>query len=413
MFSVNHKFTWGLLTISLCASAQNSASTVIQSISVCSAAGLGGAGSCPSGTFDTHQIVLASDGSGNAINSYQGMVGISDEHQSIFPPGALDGKSDCLFVVATRTQAGAPSTGAVFLFGGSGPGANGQWTLNLATADGYDSYTAGYGQVLVSPTGPNCPTVAGGNAAQQDQTFDLKYAVPGSVLVDPTSPSGSLLMIYEGTNTCLGDPGGPETGNFFAELAAYGFQVAIKLPTSLDGVSVTVNEIPAYVYYISPTQVNVLTPPNPLTGPASVAFTVNGTVSAGFTEQAQSASPSFFVINGGPYLVAQHAVSFTLAGPTTLYPGYTTPAKPGETVVIYANGFGPTSTAAVSGAETQSGTLSPMPSITIGGTAARCTMQPWFPLACFNSTWWCRSRWPMATNPLPRLTTDSARSPVL
>jgi uncharacterized protein (TIGR03437 family) len=101
-----------------------------------------------------------------------------------------------------------------------------------------------------------------------------------------------------------------------------------------------------------------------------VALTVNGTVSAGFTVQAQSASPSFFVINGGPYLVARHAVSFTLAGPTTLYPGYTTPAKPGETVVIYANGFGPTSTAAVSGAETQSGTLSPMPSITIGGTAA-------------------------------------------
>jgi uncharacterized protein (TIGR03437 family) len=35
-----------------------------------------------------------------------------------------------------------------------------------------------------------------------------------------------------------------------------------QMPTSLDGVSVTVNGQPAYVYYISPTQVNILTPPN-------------------------------------------------------------------------------------------------------------------------------------------------------
>jgi uncharacterized protein (TIGR03437 family) len=48
----------------------------------------------------------------------------------------------------------------------------------------------------------------------------------------------------------------------------------------------------------------------------------------------------------------------------------TTPAKPGETVVIYANGFGPTSVAVVSGAVTQSGTLSPLPVIKIGGVNA-------------------------------------------
>ena len=38
--------------------------------------------------------------------------------------------------------------------------------------------------------------------------------------------------------------------------------------------------------------------------------------------------------------------------------------------MIYANGFGVTSAAVVSGAETQSGTLSPLPSITIGGAAS-------------------------------------------
>jgi uncharacterized protein (TIGR03437 family) len=63
-------------------------------------------------------------------------------------------------------------------------------------------------------------------------------------------------------------------------------------------------------------------------------------------------------------------VNGSYIGPTSLYPGSTTPAKPGETVVIYANGFGVTSAAVVSGAETQSGTLSPLPSITIGGAAS-------------------------------------------
>ena len=48
----------------------------------------------------------------------------------------------------------------------------------------------------------------------------------------------------------------------------------------------------------------------------------------------------------------------------------TTPAKAGETIVLYANGFGPTSTPVVSGAATQFGTLTPLPVIMIGGIQA-------------------------------------------
>ena len=40
-----------------------------------------------------------------------------------------------------------------------------------------------------------------------------------------------------------------------------------KAPTSLDGVSVTVNGLPGYVAYISPTQVNVQAPDDPTVGP--------------------------------------------------------------------------------------------------------------------------------------------------
>jgi uncharacterized protein (TIGR03437 family) len=142
-----------------------------------------------------------------------------------------------------------------------------------------------------------------------------------------------------------------------------------QLPTSLDGVSVNVNGKSAYVYYISPTQVNILTPPDAMTGPVAVQVTNNGAISAAYTVQAQVISPSFFLFNGEPYVAATH-VSGALLGPPSLYPGSTTPAAPGETVVLYANGFGSTSVPVASGSETQSGSLSPLPVITIGGSAA-------------------------------------------
>ena len=79
-----------------------------------------------------------------------------------------------------------------------------------------------------------------------------------------------------------------------------------QLPTSLDGVSVTVNGKAAYVYYISPTQVTILTPPDSMPNSVSVQVTNNGQASASFPVKAQASSPSFFNINGGPYVVAQH-----------------------------------------------------------------------------------------------------------
>jgi uncharacterized protein (TIGR03437 family) len=141
-----------------------------------------------------------------------------------------------------------------------------------------------------------------------------------------------------------------------------------QMPTSLDGVGVTVSGKPAYVSYISGSQVNVLTPPLPISGTVPVQVTVNGIAGASFIAQAQAASPSFFVF-GGNYAAATH-LEGSLIGPTTLYPGSTTPAKPGETIVIYGNGFGTTSTAVVAGSATQTGVLSPVPVVTIGGIAA-------------------------------------------
>jgi len=141
-----------------------------------------------------------------------------------------------------------------------------------------------------------------------------------------------------------------------------------NMPTALNGVSVTVNGKSAYMYYASPAQVNILTPPDAMNGPVQVEVTSNG-ASAGYTQQAAAVSPSFFVFNGGPYVAATHADG-SLLGPASLYPGATTPAQPGETIVLYANGFGLTSNPVASGPAAQSGVLSPTPVVMIGGAAA-------------------------------------------
>ena len=141
-----------------------------------------------------------------------------------------------------------------------------------------------------------------------------------------------------------------------------------QMPQQLDGVSVTVNGKNAYVYYVSPSQVNVLTPPDAISGSVNVVVTNKGISSSPFVAQAQPLSPSFFVFDGA-HVVATH-LDGTDIGPATLYPGLTTPAKPGETVVMYGNGFGPVSTPVISGAVSQSGTLSPTPMIMIGGIQA-------------------------------------------
>jgi uncharacterized protein (TIGR03437 family) len=52
-------------------------------------------------------------------------------------------------------------------------------------------------------------------------------------------------------------------------------------------------------------------------------------------------------------------------------PGYTfTPARPGETIVMYAVGFGLPAATLVNGSSSQFGTLPTLPVMQIGGTAA-------------------------------------------
>jgi uncharacterized protein (TIGR03118 family) len=142
-----------------------------------------------------------------------------------------------------------------------------------------------------------------------------------------------------------------------------------KLPTQLDGVAVMVNGKPANVYFVSPRQINFIAPPDSTQGQVSVIVTNGGLSSAAATAQLQQISPGFFQLLNGKYIIATHADG-TLVGPTSLIPGQTTPAHPGETIVLYGTGFGPTNPAVDGQVLTAPVPAATLPVVTIGGASA-------------------------------------------
>jgi uncharacterized protein (TIGR03437 family) len=114
-------------------------------------------------------------------------------------------------------------------------------------------------------------------------------------------------------------------------------------PTKLDGVGVTIDGKSAALYYISPGQLNVQAPDDTATGPVQVVVTTpQGTATA--TATMQTVSPGLFMYPVGSryYAIAQHLTLPYLVGPSN-------PAHPGETLVLWATGFGPTSPPTPSG----------------------------------------------------------------
>ena len=144
-----------------------------------------------------------------------------------------------------------------------------------------------------------------------------------------------------------------------------------RMPTQLKGVSVKVNGKPAYIYWISPTQVNVLVPLDNTQGPVQVQLTNGSSTTAPFASNMKALAPSFFLLGATKYIVGQHA-DYSLMGPVSMsVPGYTfSPAKPGETIILYATGFSLPVVTLVDGSATQSGALPNLPLVQVGAAAA-------------------------------------------
>jgi uncharacterized protein (TIGR03118 family) len=120
------------------------------------------------------------------------------------------------------------------------------------------------------------------------------------------------------------------------------------LPTSLDGVSVTLNGEPAYIIYISPVQINLLTPADmPSAGRITVQVSNGTLVGSTINVTPQAVAPSFFLWDTAGHIAATHADYSAIGTATSTPPG--TPAVAGETIVLWGNGFGPTNPAVVNG----------------------------------------------------------------
>jgi uncharacterized protein (TIGR03118 family) len=121
------------------------------------------------------------------------------------------------------------------------------------------------------------------------------------------------------------------------------------LPTSLDGVTVTINGEKAFLSYVSPVQLTAIAPDDlPTSGQAQVVVSNNGLTSSTVNVAMQSLAPSFFLFNSDKYVAATHA-NGTPVGPPTLFANSSTPAAPGETISLYTQGLGATSPAVPNG----------------------------------------------------------------
>jgi len=107
------------------------------------------------------------------------------------------------------------------------------------------------------------------------------------------------------------------------------------LPTTLlgTGVRLLVNRTLAYIYFVSPTQVNFLVPSNLTAGPVEIQLSVDGRYGDAVRAELAEFSPALFLLDPETILATR------LDGSVVTQEK---PAHPGEVVILYATGLGPT-----------------------------------------------------------------------
>jgi uncharacterized protein (TIGR03437 family) len=231
------------------------------------------------------------------------------------------------------------------------------------------------GQILVSagyltePPGAN-PGVPAGYA-------DGQYLLtPVSGAATPTTPSVS--SVVNGASFAPGTSSGTwitvQGANLSTTTRAWTSSDFVdgNLPTSLDGVSVTVNGLPAYPSYISPTQINVLAPEDATAGQVKVQVTKSQVAGDSFPVMKKDPMPAFFLV-ASKYVAASHADGTSVGAPGLVSGGNYTPAAPGETIQMFGTGFG-SAGAAVNGKTLASPVALTSPvTVTIGGKPVAVT----------------------------------------
>jgi uncharacterized protein (TIGR03437 family) len=243
------------------------------------------------------------------------------------------------FVLATplvRADPGTPST--VYATGTS-------VNMSFRSTDGGANWTPvqGFYDLVVAPPAPAQPPPP------------VVSSVVNGASFQPGIAANSWVTI-KGTNLAS------QTGDWSNAI------VNGKLPTTLNGVSVSIGGKPAYVYFTSPGQLNVLAP-DLSPGSVTVTVTTAAGTSSGFTATASQYGPAFFPWPGNQPVATRQDFSFAVKPGT--FPGATTvAAKPGEVIILWATGFGPTNPAAPAGSATPSDKIygtATSPTVTVNG----------------------------------------------
>ncbi len=147
------------------------------------------------------------------------------------------------------------------------------------------------------------------------------------------------------------------------------------LPTSVSGVSVTVNGKTAPVYFVSPGQIDILSPTDSATGTVAVIVTNANGASDPFMVTKSNTLPAFYApfSQGGKLYVTAVSTTGALLGKASVDSRVTRGVKPGETILLFGTGCGPTTNSSITTdmATFTAAPLATQPTITIGGQTAQ------------------------------------------
>jgi uncharacterized protein (TIGR03118 family) len=311
-----------------------------------------GAGNGAVSIFDLNGVLLQHVATGGPLNAPWG-VAIAPATFGAFANDILVGNFGDGTINAFDPKTGA-ALGALADQNGNPIAISGLWALIVGNGgNGGD---------------PNAIYFAAGTGNQQHGLFGSLQAAPVITTSSVANAADTATGIASNTFvTITGASLAPVTRNWTTS----DFTGGTRLPTSLGGVSVTVNGKPAYVSYISTKQINVLTPVDATTGPVQVVVNNNGLASASVTATMQTYSPAFFLFKDGKSIAAVHAGG-TLVGATALYAGESAPAQPGEEIALFGTGFGTTSPAISDGSLVGAPlAVTTAPTVTFGGVTAQ------------------------------------------
>jgi uncharacterized protein (TIGR03437 family) len=133
---------------------------------------------------------------------------------------------------------------------------------------------------------------------------------------------------------------------------------------------VTIGGKPAYLYFISPAQLNLLVPDLP-PGPATLVVNTPSGASSTIDVTISEFAPAFFQWPGSQPVATRQ--DFTFAAKAGTFSGATTtPARPGDVLILWGTGFGATTPSAPVGVQVPADrtySAATAPAITLNGTA--------------------------------------------